>query len=330
MTILFISGVNDLSTVSVQADPSGQFYPVLTGNCSILGRIPLKKEIPAFVALFGKGVKQPLARLEKHPSLVVNQIADADTHRGALERCQELLQQVNAPVLNPPGEVLRSRRDEVSGTLQGIDGVVVPRTIRVQPESPETVLSLAAADDMALPLIVRVAENFDEAGKVLVTDRDNLDGLNAFPFDGRDFYLTEFIDCRDNSGVCQAQRITVIDGEPVLRWAMFDDGWDVGSHSRRFMSGRESRGDDLARVQWFENDVMPSLAERIREITQRLKLDYYSIDCHVRPDGEMVVFQAGARPDALTFHRPHENERMKLFQGKIQAMLARRSGEVVV
>ncbi len=330
MTILFISGVNDLSTVSVQADSSGNIYPVLDGNCAILGRVPLKTEIPGFMALFGKGVRQPVATLDKPPSLVVNQIADADTHRGALERCQELLQHVNAPVLNPPGEVLRTRRDEVSSALRGIPGVAMPRTIRVQPDSPEDVVRLAKEDGVAAPFIVRVAENFDGAGKVLVKDENALDGLDALPFDGRDYYVTEFIDCSDGSGISHAQRIAVIDGEPVLRRALFNAHWDVGGHSRKYMLGREKWGDDLTRTEWFESDIMPSLTGPIGEITRRLKLDYYSIDCSVRPDGEMVVFEAGPKPDALRFHLPQENGRMKRFHGKIQAMLANRSGEVVV
>jgi len=330
MAILFTSGVNDRSTVSVQADSEGKMYPLLQGNYSILGRVPLKKDIPGFITIFGKGVKQPDINFKQLPSLVVNQIADPDTHRGALERCADLIRRIDVPVLNRPDAVLRTRRDEVSNALQGIDGVVVPRTARIRPDSPESVVRLAASEDIEVPFVVRVAENFEQSEKVLIQSEHHLDRLDVFPFDGRDFYVTGFIDCGEESGKYQSQRIAVIDGEPVLRRALFNDQWDVSGDSRRFMLTRESWADDQVRIQWFESEVMPSQSGRIRKITEKLELDYYCIDCNIRPDGELVVFEASAQPDALGQQHPSETEGLKRIHQKIQALLARRSGEVVI
>ena len=146
MAILYISGVNDLSTVDVRSDANGKPVRVQGGNCSIFGTIPLKEEMAGFMFLFGKGVKQPMPRFIKLPSLIFNQIGDADTHRGSLERCIELSQRVGVPMLNRPEKILETRRDAVSEKLQGIPGVMMPRTIRVQPHSPEEVLQAGKAE----------------------------------------------------------------------------------------------------------------------------------------------------------------------------------------
>ncbi|RPH96951.1 MAG: hypothetical protein EHM68_10060 [Lysobacterales bacterium] len=48
-------------------------------------------------------------------------------------------------------------RDRVSVALRDIDGVIMPRTFRFQPRSPQDVMKFARAEDIAFPYIVRVA-----------------------------------------------------------------------------------------------------------------------------------------------------------------------------
>jgi len=330
MAILFVSGVNDLSTITVEAGANGTISHVLDGNCSILGRVPFKKDAAGFLVLFGKGVKQPEVKFEKLPSLVFNQIANADTHRGSLERCAELSQQVAIPVLNRPENVLQTMRDTVSEKLQGIPGVVMPRTIRIQPHSPQDVFQAAAAAEMDFPFIVRLAAEYDGEGKVLIQSEHDQNRLNVFPLDGRDFYLTEYVECGEDDGRYHRQIIAVIDGEPVLRHALFNKQWNVDGSSRSFMLTRETWAEYKTRIQWFETDVLPALASPIQEISKQLSLEYYCIDCNVRPDGTMVVFEASANPDTLHIQHREESERMKLIHQKIHGMLARHSGEVVI
>lgn len=332
MTILFISGVNDLSTVPVLADPDGNLFPVLDGNCPILGRVPLRQEGAAYLTLFGKSVKQAQVNFAKKPSLVINQITNADTHSGALERCEELIRQADAPVLNRPDEVLQSTPDRVFEKLQGVAGLVVPRTIRCQPHSPADVFAQAEAAGIGFPFIVRAASAHagDDAGRVLVRNPNQQDRLDVFPMDGRDFYVTEFVDYQESSGLYNKQKLLVIDGEPVLREFLFRDTWCVDRSSREFMLTRETGAEIEARAAWFETDVLPALADRVAEITRRLNLEFYTIGCNVRPDGTMIVFHAGPDPDVLELRNRHESQRMKMIHQKIQGMLARRSGEVVV
>lgn len=330
MAILFVSGVNDLSTIVVEAGANGNISHVLDGNCSILGRIQFQKDAAGFLVLFGRAVKQPQVKFEKPPSLVFNQIANADTHRGSLERCAELSRQVAIQVLNRPESVLQTTRETVSEKLQGISGVIMPRTIRIQPRSPKDVFQRAAAEGMDFPFIVREAADYTGNGKVLIQNEPDRNRLNVFPLDGRDFYLTEYIDCRDDAGRYHRQRIVVIDGEPVLRQALFNSHWDVDGGSRSFMLTRETWAEYKTRIQWFETDILPALANPVQEISKQLSLEYYCIDCNVRPDGTMLVFEASANPDALNIQHREESDRLRLIQQKIHGMLARHSGEVVI
>ena len=124
----------------------------------------------------------------------------------------------------------------------------MPRTVRFQPTSPEDVFERAASEKIDFPFIVRVAG--DHAGKSMVLINSSADhkSLHVFPFDGRDFYLTEYVDYQDEAGLYHKQRIVVVDREPVLRHTLFNSNWKIHGSSRTFMRERESWEDSLARM----------------------------------------------------------------------------------
>ena len=227
MAILFVSGVNDLSTVGIQTDKDGNVVHMTDGNSPVYGRIPFKQGMAAYLVLFGLGVKQRMVNFKRPPSLIFNQIADAETHRGSLQRCAELCESVSSPVINQPKRILHTTRELVSGLLQEIPGVVMPKTMRFQPLSPRAVFEYAKTVDIDMPFIVRVADDLTGKSRVLVRNPDDLALLNALPFDGRDFLLTEFVDFRDNEGLYHRVRLLVVDGEAVLRDALFNSDWKI-------------------------------------------------------------------------------------------------------
>lgn len=330
MAILFISGINDLSTMGVNLDDKGQMVQLLDGNCSVHGRIPLKEGVAAYAVLFGKGVKQPKFGFSQVPSLIFNQIADADTHRGSLERCIEMCSEVPSPVINRPERVLDTTRDRISEVLQDIDGVVMPQTLRFQPRSPEAVYGHAGATGIGFPFIVRIAG--DHAGKsmVRINGTEDHDDLHALPFDGRDFYLTEYVDCRNPDGLYNKQRFVVIDGEPVLRHWLQQDQWNIHGSSRDFMLARETWVEDHKRMHFLETEMLPGLMPAFRTIYDRIGLEYFGVDCCVRPDGELVVFEVNANMNVLHNPYPEMNEQMRKIHRAIHAMLTRHSGESVI
>lgn len=330
MAILFISGINDLSTIGISLDDRGNPVYLFDGNCSVHHRIPLKNGIALSLDIFGKGVRQRGVSFKEKPSLIFNQIAEADTHRGALERCIELCARVRTPLINHPQSILQTTRDRVSETLQGIPAVTVPRTVRFNPGSPSDVFDRAEEDRFGMPFIVRVAGLHGGQSMVRVGNREDYPELHALPFDGRDFYLTEFVDCRDDSGRYNRQRLVVIDGEPILRGWLYDRNWKVHGASRGYMLSQETWEDDYKRSDWFESAIIPKLKPAVGEIARRLKLEYFGIDCSVDPEGHMLIFEANANMNILTNEHPQMNARMDMIAGKIRAMLERHSGEKVI
>lgn len=331
MAILFVEGINDRARIFVTLDKNNQIVHLLDGNCSVHGRLPLREGIAANVILFGKGVQQYHFNFTTTPTLIFNQIADADTNRGALERCIELCAQLDSSVINHPGKILHTTREIVSDSLQGIPAVIMPRTVRVRPRSPEDVFDGAAAANLGFPFIVRMVGTHGGEHATRIGSLEDYPALHMYPFDGRDFYLTEYVDFKDSDGLYHKQRLVVIDGEPILRHTLYDRDWKVHAASRAFMTAHgESWEDYHARARMFETEVVPKLLPAIEEITRRLGLEYYGIDCNMNRDGEMLVFEANAAMNILFNDIPELNDLLDRIKQRIQAMLVRYSGEKVI
>jgi glutathione synthase/RimK-type ligase-like ATP-grasp enzyme len=330
MTILFVSGINDLSTVGITLDDQGRVGYLMDGNASVQHRMSLgDRETTAFT-IFGMGVKQNSAEFKTPPAVIFNQIADPDTHRGALQRCVELCDQVDTRVINHPQKILQTSRDQVSQTLQGITGVVVPRTQRFQPSSPEEVFSRAAAEGFEMPFITRVAGLHGGVSMVKVDSRDDYSALHALPFDGRDFYLTEFVDYKSADGLYRKTRIAVVDGVPLIRHHLIDSNWMVHASALRFMDQQPMLMDEANSVlEDFDGTLRPAIEDRLSEITRRLGLDYYGIDCHIDGQGEVLIFEANANMNILYNSRKEYERCVGVIKNHILAMIDDRCRQVV-
>jgi hypothetical protein len=330
VAILFVSGINDRSVIGLSLDEQANLVYLMDGNCSINRRLPLKEGVTLEFILFGKGVRQRMIELKDKPSLIFNQIADPDTHHGALERCLELCNFLDTPVLNHPRHVLQTGREQVAEALQGIPGVIMPRTWRFQPRSPDEVLAFAKGHGLEFPYIARVAGKHQGQNMVRLDSKADRPQLHSLPFDGRDFYLVEYVDYPDESGFYHKQRIIVIDGEPLLRHSLYQDHWMVHAEAREFMMERESWEDDIARFDHLSKEVLPALRPAIDEITSRLKLEFYGMDCNVRPDGQLLIFEANANMNVLHSPNPQLRYRVKAIEDQLYRTLAKYSGEEVI
>ena len=76
--------------------------------------------------------------------------------------------------------------------------------------------------------------------------------------------------------------------------------------------------------------MIPEIRPAIREISERLQLEYFGVDCNIRPNGELLIFEANANMNVLFNPYPEMNERLNMIQARIHAMLLRHSGEQVV
>ncbi len=229
-------------------------------------------------------------------AVIMNGICDPDSNTGSLRAASRIVEQVGVGVFNDPALVARLTRDQVAQELEGIDGLVVPRTARIQPRAVREVLPLAAEAGVEPPLLVREAGSHGGHDLTLVRSADDHDLLERFSFDGRYLYATEFVDYRSADDRYRKYRAFVVDGRPIAKHLIAAGGWNV--HARDRVSVDESESLQREDDEFVGASPMPF--ERVfRAVYDRLGLDYFGIDFGVDDEGRVVLFEANACVRAL-------------------------------
>lgn len=330
MAILFTFGISDTGTTQVRPDAQGNMNIYANGCCNVLGMIDLGRIEQIPYLLYGPNTQQPPMRLAAKPSLVFNQIAEPDSHSVALQRCVELCDSLEVPVINAPRKVQLNSRDQVSELLEGIEGVTVPRVYRVRPGSPSEVLALARKRQLDFPFIFRTTGQHNGDNMVRIDAPDQAEALHAFAFDGREHYLAEFVDYANEKGVYYKYRVVVINGEPYIQHASFNTHWIVHVLARgglAFQRDHPELGIPSQLMKHAETELLPRFRGAVSTMWKRIGLDYFAIDCHINGDGRLLVFEANANLNALDNPQPDTGPFISRIRTALSELVTKRSGE---
>ncbi len=290
--VLALLGVQDSGLVRAEQLPNGALHLLFHGTEEFLRHLPSNAGLKITKALLlGVGRTRARPRVEKF-DVVVNTIADADACRLALEEAASLLRGTRVPVINPPDKVLRTTRDGMAESLQGIEGLQVPPTIRMAPRRLADVAAAVEAGRMNYPFLFRPAGTHGGSALDLVSGPQDLPELEKYPFDGRDYYMTRFVDFRSPDGLYRKLRFFVVDGRAYPRHRITSEHWNIHRNSRqgRMASDAGLRAEEARFIQSFAPNEFPALGE----LHRRVGLDYFVVDCALLEDGALLVFEVNA------------------------------------
>ena len=230
--------------------------------------------------------------LRSKTDVVVNLVSDVDRSTEALADATRLAQQLAKPVVNSPAKILSTERDRVSQLLDGTTGCVVPRTSRYGRD--ELLARLRAGTfNMPFPLIARIA------GTHGGDDMERLDEqteLEAFvrSHDATEYYLSEFIDYRSADGYFRKYRFIFV-GEKILPYHLaIHDQWKVHHASTDMANHLWMQGEEKVFLEWPQVAFPPATFEALHAIRAKFDLDYFGIDCALKQDQKVVVFEVNA------------------------------------
>jgi len=307
--IAFVTGLEDENWVRVRMHGNHVKQLKLSGACNVWRYFDCdgfsQESLLVNGVLGHQGYK-----VDKKPDVVFNEVSDVDSHGEALNGvevcCDFLSRKFGCAVLNHPKFVRNTSRDKVADLLKGVDGVIMPQTIRFPLVEPEQVFSLARARGLSLPLLVRSVGSHNGKGMVFVKDEGDLDKLHGFAFDGRDFYLTEFVDFKSRDGFYRKFRFVVVGGVPFLRHVIIDRQWHV--HGRDFMRDNSGLFEEEAELlRSFDSGLKQKVEPIVRAIYEKVQLDYFGIDCFITDDGKLLVFEVNASMNILRNNEPLPN-----------------------
>lgn len=132
--ILFINGISDNNQLTIGCiGKNGEMQWKGSGSANLfdfIGNYLFNRSIVVFDTKQGYKIPQQTI------NAVFNQIADPDTHKITLEKAEAFYKKVSShiPFLNPPSLIMQTTRDNIYQLLNTIDGLNVPKTVKIQPK----------------------------------------------------------------------------------------------------------------------------------------------------------------------------------------------------
>jgi glutathione synthase/RimK-type ligase-like ATP-grasp enzyme len=298
---------------SCQIDVQDGFNPprfVLGGTASFLPYVPELQSRARQLWLGPNRRRQPLSTVSLP---AINYLADPDIYEVALRKADALVQQSRQPAFNAPAAVLRTHRDQVAANLTGLAGVCMPRTIRTSAPDRATLRETIATEGLAFPLLIRPAGVHGGVGMIKVDRPEDLETAKIRLDDGP-FYVTEFVDFADADGLYRKHRVVVVGNEIFLRHVIIAESWLL--HAERRM--QNTQAEEQAALAAFADLTVPAIRSAVMAMAETLQLDYFGIDCSLRPDGSLLVFEANACMNVLHNDAPSPS----MWEGPIASILA--------
>lgn len=240
----------------------------------------------------------PLPRIVPDHDVAICVISDSDPD--ALMRLVPLLAHWPRPVLNDPGRLANGRigdlsRDGIARLFAGTPGIVAPATI--SRNRAEIVAFLAneqpaqaLAPNIQWPLLVRPLGS--HAGKLLerVADPAELQVYIAHVLSDQ-FYLSRFVDYRNDDGLYRKYRLALIQGQAFLCHMAVSDHWMIHYLNAGMTESAAKRADEAHAMAEFESGFGKRHGPALAIVQERLGLDYVILDCAEGPDGNLLLFE---------------------------------------
>jgi hypothetical protein len=260
-------------------------------------------------------------------------VPDADATSDVLAMLDRLVAKWPRPVLNLPRRIGMLDRDRLCGLLDGIAGLEIPRTARL---ARNQMTDLAAGhlslreilSDGVFPLIARPTGSHAGFGLCQIADAAALQVYLA----GRPeeaFFISRFVDYASPDGMFRKYRIVFVDSKPYACHMAIADEWKVWYLNADMAVSVPYRLEEAGFMQGFDRDFAVRHHAALGELSARIGLDYFIIDCAEARTGELLLFEAD---NSAIVHDmdppnvyPYKTGQMQIIFRAVQAMFHRRA-----
>ena len=221
-------------------------------------------------------------------ALVVNAIGDADLCAAALSRCEAVLAQSRAPIINQPARVQSTGRAEIARRLGAIAGVIAPRIDTMTPAA------IREAENLEFPLLLRRPGFHTGEHFVYLAKRSELpealDSLSA----AEELLVISFLDARGADGMSRKYRVMFIDGVIYPLHLAVSTHWKVHYFSSAMAQNFLFREEERRFLEDMPAALGAAAMSALRQICTTLGLEYAGIDFGMAADGSILLFEANA------------------------------------
>jgi len=259
--------------------------------------------------------------------------SDSEDCRHALRKIDEAASRWPRPLLNPPRLVCNLDRDKLHQLLHGIEGLDIPATIAVSRAHLSDVAqsNLALADiaaELQFPIIARPRGSHAGVGLAKLDDGAALERYLTERAE-QEFFVSRFVDYANEDGLFRKYRVVFVDGKPYACHMAIADRWDIWYLNAGMSNSAGKRLEEETFMHTFDFGFGRRHATVLAGIVDRVKLDYFTVDCAENKRGELLIFEAD---NTAVVHNmdspevfPYKPPQMRVIFEAFAAMLHRRA-----
>ena len=275
------------------------------GSIHIPGSSDLYRILDGMVPFHRLQMTRNFFRQHRRPELssyryIVNLVTEAERNPLVLGNIGRLVRGVRAKVINPPSAILPTTRDVVARRLTGIQGLIVPKVVRLRAGKVANAIRTLTKADLTLPIILRRAGT--HKGEI-VGLMHSVDETEASLVEGTEYFATEFVDFQSADGLYRKYRMWFIGPHYIFRHMFVSDEWNVHAKDRRrLMASRpDLRAEEESMFAKVEGAFPTSVISVFEKVRERMKLDFFGMDFGILPDGQVLLFEANASMNFFPF-----------------------------
>ena len=310
--VLFIRGLRDDKTTTItRVIGNNQLVYSCEGNAVVFEYIE-NDQFNAQLITLDANPEQNLDLKSADIGCIFNLISSAGSHQIALSKVSRLSESLGAEValINHPSRIKNLTRERLHTLLRNIEGIKIPQTIALNPESAQDLLDCIASQEWSHPVIIR---SFDATGRGIaekLTDPTDANSISRFYYRNT-CNLSPFINFADRNGIYRKLRLVYVGGELILRHVLYSDHWLVDDDARKNYMKKNSWLFDTEKrlLEDFNQNLKPRIEQKLMKVCEVLGLDYYAIDCAVDDDDNLIIFKISPELTILQRDNPSPNTR---------------------
>ncbi|RXH42687.1 ATP-grasp domain-containing protein [Bradyrhizobium zhanjiangense] len=276
-----------------------------------------------------KGVGLPENLPEHDVAIVI--ASDSEECREALALIEKAAPHWPRPLLNRPDLIGNLDRDKLYRLLTGVPGLDIPATVHATREQLSDLVQgriacEAIADELHFPMIARPRGSHAGVGLAKLIDAAALAAYLAERKE-QDFFVARFVDYVSPDGLYRKYRLAMVDGKPYACHMAIADRWDIWYLNAFMAFSEEKRAEEAVFMLDFDHSFAARHKSALEEMSRRVGLDYFIVDCAENQDGELLVFEAD---NTAVVHNmdspvvfPYKPPQMRKIFAAFTAMLSR-------
>jgi hypothetical protein len=240
------------------------------------------------------GVELPQPLPEHDVAIVI--ASDSEECREALRKIESAASRWPRPLLNPPHLVGNLDRDKLHRLLHGIAGLDIPATEAASRAQLSGVAEASRpladiAGGLGFPIIIRPRGSHAGNGLAKIDDRSALARYLAERPE-LEFFVSRFVDYANDDGLFRKYRIVFVDGRPYACHMAIADRWDIWYLNAGMAFSDDKRAEEASFMRGFDEIFAVRHRHALAAMAERVGLDYFTVDCAVNKDGELLIFEA--------------------------------------